>query len=222
MSAAENRGQRCISRHRHSRAGKSRARNTSLTPFSAQRPNWPMRPQAWGSFNERARCASADRARPLPLRHRWTGEWRRQPAEPDAARALPARADRADRCDGVPRSRRTRRRRVRRAEESTGAWLQALPPPARLIQATAAEHRPYAQPCCPRGKRSRMVCRRAGSHARRARPRHRGSRWIQPHVPDRAPSASAVRESLRRRIGRFAANTWSMRSACGRRTLPAS
>ena len=55
------------------------------------------------------------------------------------------------------------------------------------VPATAAGDRPHAQPCCARGERSRVARRRAGAHPRRARPRHRRSRRLQPHVPARAP-----------------------------------
>ena len=79
---------------------------------------------------------------------------------------------------------------------------QALPAAFSAVPAAAAGHRAYPQPCGARGELPGVAGGRPGSHPRRARPRRRRSRRVQPHVSDRAPRVPAVRHPLRRAVSR--------------------
>ena len=79
--------------------------------------------------------SSADRARRLPLRRRRAGERRRQPAEPHAARTLPACGGLADRRHRVPRARaRAATSSSSSCDKAPGHGRQAVPAAVRLFR----------------------------------------------------------------------------------------
>ena len=170
------------------------------------------------------RSASARRARRLPLRRRRARERRRQPAEPDARRTLPAR--------GACRSPRSTpfRHAGRRATTSSSSRLHKAPGHGvrlfpKLLPAVPAT---CARRSCTRAtsRRSRRAfrpafARRAGPHPRRARARRRRPRRVEPDATGGAPHVPAVRHAVRRAVARPRALPASSASASPPRRVDA-